>query len=125
MAEGLLRHLGGERFQAHSAGLEATRVHPLAARAMEELGIDISGQHSKTIDDLEEHEFDFVVSTCDEAAEACPSWPGDAQMLHWSFPDPSAAEGAEEERMVIFRAVRDEIKGRVEALVGMAPSASG
>ncbi len=125
MAEGLLRHLGGERFESHSAGLEATRVHPLAVRAMEELGIDISGQHSKTIDELDEHDFAYVVTTCDEAAEACPSWPGDARMLHWSFPDPSAAEGGEEERLVVFRQVRDEIKGRVEALVREARTASG
>ena len=112
MAEGLMRRLGGERFEAFSAGLDARPVHPLAIRAMAESGIDISGQRSKTIEELEEKDLDYVVTTCDEAQEACPTWPG-GQMLHWSFSDPAAASGPDEERMAVFRQVRDAIAARI------------
>lgn len=113
MAEGLMRHLASERFESFSGGLEATRVHPTAIGVMAELGIDISGQHSKTIDDLSDQGFDYVVTTCHEAQEACPTWPGEAEMLHWPFPDPASAEGTEEERLKAFREVRDTIRARV------------
>ena len=117
MAEGLLRHLAGERFEAASAGLERRGVHPLAIRALEELGIDASGQHSKTMDELAGERFDIVVTTCDEAQAACPRWPGEAEMLHWGFPDPSAAEGTDEERMRVFREVRAAIAARIKAFL--------
>src|SRR4051812_38758738 len=93
MAEGLLRAWGGDRFEAHSAGVEATEVRPLAIRAMAELGIDIGIQRSKTLDGYLGQQFDDVITTCDEAREACPLFPGAARMLHWSFDDPSAATG--------------------------------
>ena len=114
MAEGLLRHLAGSGFEVHSAGTEATLVRPLAIRAMEELGIDISGQESKTLDRYLEEPFDYVITVCDDANEACPFFPGARNRLHWSFEDPSRAGGSEEERLALFRRVRDEIRERIE-----------
>ena len=114
MAEGLLRHLAGDRYEAHSAGTEATHVRPLAARAMAEVGADISRQESKTLDRYLNEPFDYVVTVCDTANEACPIFHGAKDRLHWSFPDPSRATGTEEERLAVFRAVRDEICARIE-----------
>jgi arsenate reductase (thioredoxin) len=114
MAEGLLRHLAGDRFESHSAGTEATRVRPLAIRAMEEIGIDISGQESKTLHRYQQEPFDYVITVCDDANEACPFFPGAQSRLHWSFEDPSKAEGSEEERLAAFREVRDGIRRRIE-----------
>jgi arsenate reductase (thioredoxin) len=119
MAEGLLRHLAGDRFEAHSAGTEATQVRPLAIRAMDEIGVDISGQESKTLERYLREPFDHVITVCDDANEACPFFPGAENRGHWSFEDPSRAEGSEEERMAVFRLVRDRIRDRVQAeLVG-------
>jgi arsenate reductase (thioredoxin) len=115
MAEGLLKHLAGDRFEAMSAGTEAPRVRPLAIRAMEEIGIDISGQESKTLDRYLGEPFDYVITVCDDANEACPFFSGAQSRLHWSFKDPSKAEGSEEERLEAFRRVRDGIKDRVQA----------
>jgi arsenate reductase (thioredoxin) len=115
MAEGILRHLGGERFEVHSAGTGATHVRPLAIRAMDEIGIDISGQESKTLERYLEESFDYVITVCDDANEACPFFPGAANRLHWSFEDPSRARGSEEEQLAVFRSVRDRIKDRVQA----------
>jgi arsenate reductase (thioredoxin) len=115
MAEGLLRHLAGDRFQAFSAGTEATRVRPLAIMAMEEIGVDISRQESKTLDRYLNEPFDYVITVCDDANEACPFFPGAQGRLHWSFEDPSRAEGSEEERLAVFRSVRDRIGERVQA----------
>ena len=114
MAEGLLRHLAGDSFEAHSAGTEATHVRPLAIRAMEEVGVDISGQESKTLERYLEEPFDYVITVCDDANEACPFFPGTKNRLHWSFEDPSRAEGSEEERLAVFRSVRDRIGERIE-----------
>src|SRR5215212_4117956 len=114
MAEGLLRHMAGDRFEAMSAGTEATHVRPLAIRAMDEIGVDISGQDSKTLDRYLGEPFDYVITVCDEANEACPFFPGATKRLHWSFEDPSRAEGPEEERLVVFRSVRDRIRRRIE-----------
>jgi arsenate reductase (thioredoxin) len=115
MAEGLLRHLAGDRFEAMSAGTEATRVRPLTIRAMQEIGIDISGQESKTLDRYLHEPFDYVITVCDDANEACPFIPGAQSRLHWSFEDPSRAEGSEEVRLAVFRSVRDVNKDRVQA----------
>lgn len=114
MAEGLLRHLGGDRFEAFSAGTEATRVRPLAIKAMAELGIDISGQQSKTLNRYLNEPFDDVITVCDTAAEACPIFPGAAHRRHWSFEDPSKATGSEAEQLKIYRRVRDQIRSRIE-----------
>jgi len=119
MAEGLLRALAGDRFEAMSAGTEATHVRPLAIRAMEEVGIDISGQESKTLDRYLQKRLDYVITVCDDANEACPFFPGTQSRLHWSFEDPSKAEGTEEERLGVFRSVRNRIRDRIEEdLVG-------
>ena len=115
MAEGMLRHLAGARFEVHSAGTEATHVRPLAIRTMDEIGIDISGQESKTLERYLEESFDYVITVCDDANEACPFFPGAANRLHWSFEDPSRARGSEEEQLAVFRSVRDRIKDRVQA----------
>jgi arsenate reductase (thioredoxin) len=118
MAEGLLRALAGDRFEAMSAGTEATHVRPLAIRAMRELGVDISGQESKTLDRYLREPFDYVITVCDDANEACPFFPGAANRLHWSFEDPLRAEGSEEERLAVFRSVRDRIRQRIEDDLG-------
>jgi arsenate reductase (thioredoxin) len=115
MAEGLLRHLTGDRFEAHSAGTEATHVRPLAIRAMDEIGVDISEQKSKTLERYLGEPFDYVITVCDDANEACPFFPGAERRLHWSLPDPSAAEGTEEEQLEVFRSVRDALRDRVRA----------
>jgi arsenate reductase len=114
MAEGLLRQLGEERFEAYSAGTEATRVRPLAIRAMQELGIDIAQQVSKTLERYLDQSFDQVITVCDQANEACPVFFGARQRRHWSFPDPSQATGSDEERLAIYRQVRDAIRTRIE-----------
>ena len=122
MAEGLLRHLAGNHFEVMSAGTEATHVRPLAIRAMDELGIDISGQESKTLDRYLGDTFDYVITVCDDANEACPVFPGAKRRLHWSFEDPAQATGSEEERLRMFQSVRDEIKERIE---GELPTEDG
>jgi arsenate reductase len=114
MAEGVLRHLGGERFDAYSAGTEATQVRPLAIRAMHELGIDISGQVSKTLERYIDQPFDKVITVCDQANEACPVFFGARERLHWSFPDPRGATGTEEDQLAVYREVRDAIRERIE-----------
>jgi arsenate reductase len=113
MAEGLLRHLAGDRFEVMSAGTEATSVRPEAIEAMSELGADISGQESKTLQRYLGEPFDYVVTVCDDANEACPVFPGAENRFHWSFRDPSRAEGSEEERLEVFRKVREEIQARI------------
>jgi arsenate reductase (thioredoxin) len=115
MAEGLLRHLAEDRFEAYSAGTEATYVRPLAIRAMDEIGENISGHESKTLDRYLAEPFDYVITVCHDANEACPFFPGATTRLHWSLPDPSAAKGSEEERLAVFRSVRDEIRDRMQA----------
>src|SRR5258706_8630766 len=114
MAEGLLRRLGGERFEVFSAGTEATHVRPLAIHAMAEIGIDISGQQSKTLDRYLGEPFDAVITVCDAANETCPIFPGAKQRRHWSFEDPSKATGSEDEQLAVYRRVRDEIRVRIE-----------
>ena len=112
MAEGLLRHLAGDRFEAFSAGTEKTRVRPEAIEAMREVGSDISDQESKTLDRYLAERFDYVVTVCDAANEACPFFPGARERLHWSLPDPSAVLG--DERLPAFREARDGIRTRIE-----------
>ncbi len=114
MAEGLLRHLGNDRFEVFSAGTEATFVRPMAIKAMAELGIDISHQQSKTLDRYLGEPFDDVITVCDTAAEACPVFPGASRRRHWSFEDPSKATGSETEQLKVYRQVRDEIRSRIE-----------
>lgn len=114
MAEGLLRHLGGEQFEVYSAGTEAAHVRPLAIEVMDELGIDITGQTSKTLDRYLSEPFDEVITVCDAAAETCPFFPGAKHRRHWSFPDPSQVKGNEEEQRAVYRRVRDAIRTHIE-----------
>lgn len=114
MAEGLLRHLGNDRFEVYSAGTEATFVRPLAIKALADLGIDISHQQSKTLDRYLGEPFDDVITVCDTAAEACPVFPGATRRRHWSFEDPSKATGSESEQLKVYRQVRDQILSRIE-----------
>jgi arsenate reductase len=114
MAEGLLRALGGDHFEAFSAGTEATQVRPLAIRAMAELGIDISRQESKTLDRYLDQPFDQVITVCDQANEACPVFFGARERRHWSFLDPSRSTGSEERQLALYRQVRDAIRQRIE-----------
>ncbi|HEY8414822.1 MAG TPA: arsenate reductase ArsC [Thermaerobacter sp.] len=115
MAEGLARTLLGDGWEVHSAGLEPKGVHPLAVRAMDELGIDIRGQRSKAIDPALLRQMDLVITLCDDAAERCPATPPGVRRLHWSLPDPAAVTGSEEERLAAFRRVRDALAARIRA----------
>lgn len=117
MAEAWLNHLYGDRFEAVSAGLEPGTLNPYAVRVMAEAGIDISEAATKSVFDMYKAGklFRYVVTVCDtEAAERCPTFPGVAARLHWSFPDPSQAKGSDEERMAQVRAVRDQIRAKIE-----------
>ena len=111
MAEGLLRHDAGERFEVESAGTKASIVRPEATVVMRELGIDISGHRSKNVDEFEGQQFDYVITVCDNARESCPVFFGKAEKLHHNFEDPAALTGSEEERVAGFRRVRDEMRG--------------
>ena len=118
MAEAWLRHLGGDRFEVESAGLEPGKLNPFVVQAMKEVGIDISHHRPKGVDELltAGHHFDYVIAVCDkEAAERCPIFPGGSQRLHWSFPDPSAAKGDDTEKVRVASEVRDAIKERISA----------
>jgi len=113
MAEGLLRALAGDRFDVESAGTEPRKVRPLATEAMAEIGVDISGQHAKSVEGFVNERCDYVITVCDDANESCPFFPNAAKRLHWSFPDPSRAEGYREEKLAVLRTVRDTIRGRM------------
>ena len=113
MAEGFLRAMAGDRFEAGSAGTEKTAVNPLAIRVMAERGIDLGGHTSKLYEDVGSEGWDVLITVCDDANERCPWVPGSVERLHWSFPDPSRATGTEDERLAVFRRVRDQIQGRL------------
>jgi arsenate reductase len=115
MAEGLLRHHAGERMDVFSAGARPATVNPLAIEAMAERGIDISAHTSKHLDQFLDQPFDYVITVCDNAAEACPLFPGPARRIHWSFPDPAAVEGDRAEQLAAFRTVRDAIDQQLQA----------
>ena len=117
MAEAILRQLGGDGVEVHSAGTVATRVHPLAIAAMAEKGIDISGQRSKHLNEFLGQTFDYVVTVCDNARETCPVFPGAPEKIHWSIPDPSAVEGDEATQAYAFRVASDELMTRIRYLL--------
>ena len=110
MAEGLLRHLAGGRFEVYSAGTKPTSVRPEAIAVLKEIGIDISGHRSKHVDEFATKAFDYVLTVCDNAAQSCPIYPGHAHRMHHSFEDPASVSGSEEDRMAAFRRVRDAIR---------------
>lgn len=113
MAEGLLRHLAGGRLEVFSAGTRPAVVNPAAIAIMAERGIDISGHRSKHLAEFSAQPFDYVITVCDNAAEACPLFPGPARRIHWSIPDPAAAPGDPEQRRLAFRAARDDLEARL------------
>lgn len=114
IAEGLLNHYGGNLYEAKSAGTEATAVNPFSIKVMEEIGIDMSGHYSKTLDNFLADDFDYVITVCDRAKEACPYFPGGKNIIHKGFEDPSVAQGSNEEIEAVFRRVRDEIMEWIE-----------
>jgi arsenate reductase (thioredoxin) len=117
MAEGLLRELGGEKVEAFSAGSEPSRVNPYAIEAMAARGIDISSHRSKSLQEYIQQPFDYVITVCDNAAESCPLFPGKAQRIHWSFPDPAAVEGSHEDILASFVSVRDGLEAKFSGFV--------
>jgi arsenate reductase len=117
MAEGLLRYFGNGKFEVYSAGTNPSFVHPLAIEAMNEIGIDISWHRSKSVMEFIGQSFDYVITVCDKAKESCPTFPGDVKRIHWSFEDPAEAIGTKEERMKVFRKVRDQIKEHILSFI--------
>jgi arsenate reductase (thioredoxin) len=115
MGEGLFRHEGRGAYAVESAGTHPSRVRPEAIGVMKELGIDISDHRSKSVDEFAGQNFDYVVTVCDNARDNCPVFPGGTERIHWSFEDPAAVEGAEEERLAAFRRIRDQIHEKVKA----------
>ncbi len=120
MAEGMLRAWAGDRFEVSSAGTEATAVRPEAIAAMAELGIDISGHASKTIERFVGQSWDWLIPVCEEASQACPYVPGAKTVLRWTFDDPSPATGTQEQRLAVFRRVRDEMATQVRDFIAAA-----
>ena len=118
MAEGWLRHLAGDRFDVSSAGTNPVGLNPNAVEAMGEVGIDISRQRSKHLEEFAGRRFDYVITVCDRAKESCPTYPWAGSLLHWSFDDPAAAKGSPKKRQTVFRRVRNEIEGRIRRFVG-------
>jgi len=110
MAEGILRHDAGDRFEVFSAGTKPGRVRPEAIAVMRELGIDISGHRSKSVDEFTGQPFDYVLTVCDNAKESCPIFPGATVTIHRNFEDPAALLGSEDQRLALFRRVRDELR---------------
>lgn len=117
MAEGLLRQFAGDRFEVFSAGTEVTSVRPEAIGVMAELGIDISAQHSKSVEQFVGQQFAWVITVCDRARESCPYFPGAEQTAHWGFDDPADAQGTDDERLRVFRQVRDQIRDRLRMFI--------
>jgi arsenate reductase len=112
-----MKSMGGEQWEVKSAGILPSYVHPLAIRVMDEVGIDISKQTSKSQDQFLKEEFDYIITLCDDAAMACPTFPGQGNRLHWSIEDPAMAIGTMDERVAVFRKARDEIKMKIEELL--------
>jgi arsenate reductase len=122
MAEGLLRHLAGDRFEVFSAGVVASFVRPQAIAAMKEIGIDISQQRSKSVDEFLDEQLDYVITVCDHANQRCPVFPGGVTRIHWSIDDPVVA-GSAEMQLEAFRRARDELQRRIQSFVDdLAPA---
>lgn len=125
MAEAVLRHEGGDRFEVVSAGVDPKGVHPLTVRALGAAGIDIRGARSKSVSEFLGRPFDYVVTVCDRARESCPYFPGGNETLHWGFDDPAEATGTEAERLEVFDRVLREVSGRIQAFIPVALAARG
>lgn len=116
MAEGLVNALHGDRYEAWSAGTDPSQLNPYAIRVMAEVGIDISGHHSKGVEQFLDQEFEYVVTVCDHANETCPLFSGGKERLHQGFEDPAPFNGSEEEKIAVFRRVRDEIRDWIDEI---------
>ena len=114
----MLRHEAGDRFEVFSAGTKPSHVRPEAIAAMNEIGIDIAGHSSKSLNESTGQDLDYVITVCDNANEVCPVFPGRVQRLHWPFADPAAVVGSEEQRKSAFRKIRDQIHGRIMVFLG-------
>lgn len=114
MAEGLLKHICNSKYEINSAGTKVSFIRPEAIKVLQEIGIDISNNRSKSVEEFASEEINFVLTVCDNAKENCPYFPAKTKLVHQSFEDPAAIEGDEEERLKAFRAVRDEIKDYLE-----------
>ncbi len=114
MAEGLFRQAAGDRYEVFSAGTKPAQVRPEAIAVMREIGIDISGHRAKSVDEFTGQELDLVITVCDNANESCPVFPGRTQRVHWPFEDPAAVAGSEEQRIAVFRSIRDQIRRRIQ-----------
>jgi len=117
MAEGLLRHVAGDRFEVYSAGTKPGQVRAEAVAVMNEIGIDIGGHRSKSVEEFAGQEFDYVITVCDNARESCPFFPAITQRIHWSIEDPAAVQGSEEERLAAFRRIRDQLRMKLGEFV--------
>jgi arsenate reductase len=115
IGEGLFRHEGAGEYEVESAGTKPSHVRPEAIAVMKEVGIDISGHRSKSVDEFSSHSFDYVVTVCDNARDSCPVFPAGSERIHWSFEDPAAVQGSDPERLAAFRRIRDQIHERVKA----------
>ncbi|MEA3287701.1 MAG: arsenate reductase ArsC [Candidatus Marinimicrobia bacterium] len=113
IAEGLLRHLAGDQFEVFSAGVEPSRVHPMSILVMQEVGIDISDQHSDDVLDYLNAGIDIVISVCDHAAQTCPAFPGSVERIHWSVKDPYHGWDMDESKLPDYRRTRDDLKARI------------
>ena len=116
MAEGLLRHDGGQNYEVVSAGIHPSHVRPEAIQVMRELGIDISAHRSKSVEEFTGQHFDYVITVCDNANESCPVFPAAAKRIHWSLEDPAAVQGSEEQRLAAFRRIRDQLRTHLRQL---------
>lgn len=119
MAEGFLKHLGGDKFDVYSAGVNPTEVNPLSVKVMNEIGIDISGQISKSVKEFLGQKFDYVITVCDDAKQACPVFPGQYERIHWNLEDPAGAQGTDEERLKVFREVRDKMRDETQYFLSL------
>ncbi len=117
IAEGLLKHHGNDKYEVYSAGLKPSHVHPLAIKVMDESGIDITNQYSKTVNEFLDQEFSYVVTVCGGAKELCPVFQGEHRTLHWNIDDPATAKGTEEEMLKVFRNVREKILEEVNRFI--------
>lgn len=117
MAEGLLRHLAGDKFKVFSAGVRPTQLNPLAIKVMSEIGIDISKQKSKSIKEFFGQQFDYVITVCDNAKQVCPVFPGKYGKIHWKLEDPAGAQGSEEDKTKFFREIRNKIDKKIKKIL--------
>ncbi|GCE24129.1 arsenate reductase ArsC [Dictyobacter kobayashii] len=117
MAEAFLRQLSQGQIEVFSAGSHPTQLHPLAQKAMAQAGFDMEGQRSKSIDELKEQHFDYVITVCDRMREVCPTLPDQPELMHWSLPDPALVEGSHEERYQAFERIARQLVVRVRYLL--------